>query len=398
MDEAARTAFRARWREKIEGDPTKARLYKDIGAGIATAGIEYYLPLFFDADGDDLRLPRATTPRWCCTARSTRRCSTSGPTRASATASCSTTPSGRSCRRRSCSCAPRSSSPAPARMPRWRCAAPSAVDWARPLPDVSVDRGAPEPLAALERHIDSTPHRVLLVAESDGRRESLLELLRDHRIDPPSVATLAEFEAGDEKVAITAAPLAAGFFWLEPADSAAPSSSSPRPSCSPPRRSARRRRKQEQTSNVDALIKDLSELKVGDPVVHAQPRHRPLRGPDQHRPRRRRRRRQRVPAPRVRRQGHALRAGGAAAPDQPLHRRQRRRGAAAPAGLRPVGQGQAQGRRAGARHRGRAAEPVRPPRRARGLRVPLLAARLRGLRRQLRLRGNAPTSAPRSTR
>src|SRR3954468_11672081 len=48
MDEDARTAFRARWRERIEGDPTKVRLYKDIGAGIATAGIEYYLPLFFD--------------------------------------------------------------------------------------------------------------------------------------------------------------------------------------------------------------------------------------------------------------------------------------------------------------------------------------------------------------
>ena len=49
MDEGARTAFRSRWREKMEGDPTKVRLYKDIGAGIATAGIEYYLPLFFDA-------------------------------------------------------------------------------------------------------------------------------------------------------------------------------------------------------------------------------------------------------------------------------------------------------------------------------------------------------------
>src|ERR1043165_8691190 len=49
MDEDSRTAFRARWREKLEGDPTKARIYKDIGAGIATAGIEYYLPLFFDS-------------------------------------------------------------------------------------------------------------------------------------------------------------------------------------------------------------------------------------------------------------------------------------------------------------------------------------------------------------
>src|SRR5690606_16027834 len=48
MDEAARTAFRARWREKVDGDPSKVRVYKDIGAGIASAGIEYYLPLFFD--------------------------------------------------------------------------------------------------------------------------------------------------------------------------------------------------------------------------------------------------------------------------------------------------------------------------------------------------------------
>src|SRR3982751_1216561 len=48
MDEASRNAFRARWRVKMEGDPTKVRLYKDIAAGIATAGIEYYLPLFFE--------------------------------------------------------------------------------------------------------------------------------------------------------------------------------------------------------------------------------------------------------------------------------------------------------------------------------------------------------------
>ena len=48
MDEEARTAFRARWRERVEGDPTKVRLYKDIATGIATAGIEYYLPLFFE--------------------------------------------------------------------------------------------------------------------------------------------------------------------------------------------------------------------------------------------------------------------------------------------------------------------------------------------------------------
>src|SRR5690606_17406958 len=48
MDEAARTAFRGRWRERFEGDPSRSPLYRDVGNGIAPAGIEYWLPLFFD--------------------------------------------------------------------------------------------------------------------------------------------------------------------------------------------------------------------------------------------------------------------------------------------------------------------------------------------------------------
>ena len=48
MDDEARARFRSRWRELLEGDPTKSRIYKDMGNGVATAGIEYYLPLFFD--------------------------------------------------------------------------------------------------------------------------------------------------------------------------------------------------------------------------------------------------------------------------------------------------------------------------------------------------------------
>ncbi|MBI5268564.1 MAG: DEAD/DEAH box helicase, partial [Burkholderiales bacterium] len=268
MDEAARTRFRQRWREKLEGDPTKSRIYKDIAQGIATAGIEYYLPLFFDepatffdylADTAMVALHGEVDDalqRFWADTRERHRFLQHDPERpilapeevflrvedffgrtgAHATLSL------------------RGHEP---------------VDWARPLPDVATERGATEPLAALEKHLDTTPHRVLLVAESEGRRESLLELLRDHQIDVPSVATLAEFEAGSEKVAIAAAPLAAGFFWHEPeAGIALQFVTETELFASAP--TARRRRKQEQTSNVDALIKDLSELKIGDPVVHAQ--------------------------------------------------------------------------------------------------------------------------------
>ena len=48
-DESGRTVFRQRFREVFEGDPSKSAAYKDVSNGIFPGGIEYYLPLFFDA-------------------------------------------------------------------------------------------------------------------------------------------------------------------------------------------------------------------------------------------------------------------------------------------------------------------------------------------------------------
>jgi len=268
LDEAARTAFRARWRERIEGDPTRARPYKDIGSGVASGGIEYYLPLFFERTATVFEYLGETATvvlhgevdaaleRYWVDTRERHRFLQHDPERPLLP------PQDLFLR-------PEEFFSATQPHPVLALRGAGETAWARPLPDLSIDRGATEPLASLERHLRETPHRVLLVAESEGRRESLLELLRDHRIDLPSVATLAEFEAGDERVAITAAPLAAGFFWHEPAGLPAVAlqfvtetelfAATPQ---------VRRRRKQEQVSSVDALIKDLSELKVGDPVVH----------------------------------------------------------------------------------------------------------------------------------
>lgn len=266
MDEDSRTAFRARWREKMDGDPTKVRLYKDIGSGIATAGIEYYLPLFFDSVAtifDYLGEQAAIAlhgevddalKRFWVDTRERHRFLQHDKERpilppediflrtedffAIANAHAVLSVRGK-----------------------------EETDWARPLPDLSVDRGAPEPLKKLQLHVGTTAHRVLIVAESEGRRESLLELLRDNRIEPPSVASLAEFEAGDERFAIAVAPLAEGFFWHDAELGRAIQfiTETELFATSP---TGRRKRKQEQVSDVNALIKDLSELKVGDPVVH----------------------------------------------------------------------------------------------------------------------------------
>jgi transcription-repair coupling factor (superfamily II helicase) len=52
---------------------------------------------------------------------------------------------------------------------------------------------------------------VLVMAESDGRRESLLDFLRASGVSPPAFDSLAEFEASDEKIGIATAALASGF-------------------------------------------------------------------------------------------------------------------------------------------------------------------------------------------
>ena len=282
MDAAARKAFRSRWREKIEGDPTRSRIYKDIDQGIASGGIEVYLPLFFDEPGtifDYLgagsdnpaalvlhgKVDEALEHFWTDT-RERHRFLQHDPERPLLPMVANFMPVDEFFSRTQphATLALRGSDPA---LGSQETAAAAAVSWARALPDLSIERGATEPLRRLERQLRETTARVLLVAESDGRRESLLDLLRDHGIAVPSADSLEDFLTGDEKVAIATTPLAEGFHWHEPEQKISVQfvtetelfATTPQ---------ARKRRKQEQVSNVEALIKDLSELKIGDPVVH----------------------------------------------------------------------------------------------------------------------------------
>jgi len=269
MDEPARAKFRSRWRELLDGDPTKSRIYKDMGNGVATAGIEYYLPLFFDdtATVFDYLGENATVvlhgdlepvfQRFWQDTQDRYRLVQGDPER------------------------PVLPPPAlflSAEQFYGQCKAhaqlalrPASSDAAtdasdiRAIQDVSVVRGAEEPLARLRAHIANTPQRVLLLAESDGRRESLLDFLRAGKVQPVVFDSLAAFAASSEPLGMATAALAVGFscpdqgidFITETELFSAGAS-------------VRRRKKQEQVSDVEALIKDLSELNIGDPVVHSQ--------------------------------------------------------------------------------------------------------------------------------
>ncbi|MEP6790969.1 MAG: transcription-repair coupling factor, partial [Ramlibacter sp.] len=268
MDDDARAKFRNRWRELLEGDPTRSRIYKDMGAGVATAGIEYYLPLFFDQTATvfDYLGEQATVvlhgdlepafQRFWLDTRDRYRLAQGDPERPVLPPETLFLTSeqfyGRANDHAQLALRP-------------AAAAVVDSDLFQKLEDLSVVRGAEDPLARLKAHLRNTAHRVLLLAESDGRRESLLDFLRASHLVPPAFDSLDEFLASEEKLGIATAALNEGFSWIgEGLDfitetelfSAGPTT--------------RRRKKQEQVSDVEALIRDLSELKVGDPVVHSQ--------------------------------------------------------------------------------------------------------------------------------
>ncbi|MDE2413463.1 MAG: transcription-repair coupling factor [Comamonadaceae bacterium] len=272
MDEAARGRFRQRWRELLEGDPTRSRIYKDMGNGVATAGIEYYLPLFFDDTatvfdylGDEATVVlhgdlEGAFQRFWQDTRERHRLIQGDPDHPVLPPEALFL-----------SAEQFYGQARPHAQLSLRQGVEDVADNAlfQKLPDLSVVRGADDPLSRLHAHIRTTEQsgqRVLLLAESDGRRESLLDFLRASGLNPPAFDSLAEFEATPtERVGIATAALATGFAWIEQGlDLVTETELFAAGS------TTRRRKKQEQASDVEALIKDLSELKVGDPVVHNQ--------------------------------------------------------------------------------------------------------------------------------
>jgi transcription-repair coupling factor (superfamily II helicase) len=274
MDEAARGKFRSRWRELLDGDPTKSRIYKDIGNGVATAGIEYYLPLFFEETATvfDYLGARTDAPatlvlhgdlepafqRFWQDTKDRYRLVQGDPERPALPPEALFLSAEQFY----------TGTNQHAQLALRQVAAEGTESnsdntLAQALPDLTVVRGAEEPLAKLQAHLRNTAHRVLILAESKGRRESLLDFLRASGVNPPAFDDLKEFQDSDEKLGIATAALNSGFHWFEAGIDLVTETELFAAGVS-----TRRRKKQEQVSDVEALIKDLSELNVGDPVVH----------------------------------------------------------------------------------------------------------------------------------
>ncbi len=260
------TGFRARFRERFDVDFRRCPIYQDLSTGITPAGIEYYLPLFFDEtstlfdylpeDTQVFSLPgieQAAEHFWKDVRNryEDRRVDPERPLLP----------------------------PAELFMPVEDCFA-HLKSWPRVVvsqddvetgigrerfpasrfPELAIDAKASEPLGALRRFLDEFSGRVLFTAESAGRREVLLELLARLKLRPQEVAGWPEFVGSQERLAITIAPLDDGLLLQDVALIAE----------SPlfGQRIMQRRRREKGRDAGENVIKNLTELREGAPVVH----------------------------------------------------------------------------------------------------------------------------------
>ena len=256
--DAGRTTFRQRFREAFEGDASRIGLYKDVTNGILPAGIEYYLPLFFETTAtlfdylpDEATLllhgdvAGAIAEFWSDLQGRYRML---GGDRSRPVLP----PGDLFLRDEEFFVAAKALPQLIARI---------GAGEAATLPTLAVNRKADDPLAALRGFLGAHPGRVLLLAESPGRRQTLADYLAEYGLKPAPCADFAEFLASAEAFMLGVGPLSGGFL-LD--DIAVITENELYAATARPRG----RRTDARRANLEGWLRDLSELKVGDPVVH----------------------------------------------------------------------------------------------------------------------------------
>ena len=268
LNESAITRFRQTYRARFEGDPQRSVIYRDVSQGLAPSGIEYYLPLFFEstatlfdylpADAVIITLPdtdAAAENFWAQLADryEQRRHDIERPLLRPDELYLSLD-----------ELRARSAAFARVRAGRFELESPAGGDRnfvTAGLPDVSFKARSPEPAAQLKQFLGAFAGRVLITGESAGRRESLRDLLRDQGLHPPVFESWSEFVAADARLGIGVAPLEQGLLLPEQGLAVVTETQ-----LLGQRTHQRARRKA--VRDPETLIRDLTDLAPGAPVVH----------------------------------------------------------------------------------------------------------------------------------
>ncbi len=266
LTEASIKQFRQSFRMQFEGDPQKAAVYRDVTDGNASPGIEYYLPLFFEETATLFDyLPAssllileegaddAISSFWAETQDryEQRRYDIERPILSPEQVFLSD----------------KAMKTLMFGFPRVDCHH-FEIEHAKhnfsaaPPPTVPVASRAPKPLETLSAFIQRFQGRVLFAAETGGRRESLLDMLKQEEIYPKQYAHWQEFLSDSDPIGITVAPLEKGLMLKEPALVVISESQLFG------EQAVQRRRRGKRGKDSDSVVRSLTELTEGSPVVH----------------------------------------------------------------------------------------------------------------------------------
>ncbi len=268
LDSAGIKVFKDNWNGNFDADPRRSTLYQDVSEGIPPQGIEYYLPLFFPEPATlfdylpercqvlvDGALEAVVEQYWREIQHRYREYGVD-PTRPLVAPTDCFIPSGEIFHHLK-------------QYPRIQLSSTScdrdhAIDFALPsLPDISTNPKIAAPLRALEHFLTEHDLRVLFCAESPGRRELLLEMLAPLGIKPENISQFREFvDNRDIDCGIVVYPLGRGL--MLPAQSLCVITETELFG----QQVLQRRRRSRDGSDPDQIIKNLSELRIGAPVVH----------------------------------------------------------------------------------------------------------------------------------
>ena len=280
LTEPAINHFRSQWRIEFGGDPTRCSVYREISNGLAPAGVEYYLPLFFATTQtifDYLPKPSviATLPGVFAAAEQfwqevnaryqQFRHDLERPILDPPKLFLSTDQVVAKFRQHSV-----------INLSGETTTSIDDINFATlPPPQLPVAARAPQPLATLQDFLATFCGRILIVAETTGRRESLLELLKNHGVIPTLVDNWSAFLASDAALCLTVAPLEQGLVletlpttWVKLGISSLAVITETQ--LFGERVAQRRRRKRSIQRDTEMIVRDLTELNIGAPVVHEE--------------------------------------------------------------------------------------------------------------------------------
>jgi transcription-repair coupling factor (superfamily II helicase) len=267
--------FRRRFRTRFEGDPTRASIYRGVSEGVAPAGIEFYVPLFFDETATlfdylpanavlvhDSDLAGALAKSWDgIEARyEDRRHDIERPVLAPTELFIS--PKDIDTRLAQFSSVTLNTFKVDAELGGNNVFnfPTSAVN------ELRIDARAEHPFAPLDLFLNEFSGRVLIAADSPGRREVLHEMLRGHGYTIAPVQGWDAFTASDAKLALTVAPGLQGLTLTSPPIAIV----SEAQLFGQRARQEQQRRRKRAAADPEAILRDLQDLNPGAPVVHQE--------------------------------------------------------------------------------------------------------------------------------